>query len=141
MAKEPIDMSNVANFADYRSAAPQAANDATPSSVQAPQTLLRRTGQVSLMLLLGLARGLLATLRVLAFVILTTLRWPIRVALGLVTFFMLLGLPMFWFGFPEGSHERSLYCTVAILAGFGSALLRYFYDELLLKLTPRQTEA
>ena len=129
-------MSNVANFADYRAPGLTPANDASP--IDATPSRSAALGHGLAAVLRGLAYALVKALQVLSFVVLSTLRWPIRVLLGITIFVCLIGLPMVWFGYPEGSHERTLFSSVTAGGVIVCGLLRYFYDELLLRLDPRR---
>lgn len=129
-------MTNVANIADYRASEFAPANDAGPSDA-APSARTRAVRSVLGSAFRVLAIGLLKTARLLAFVILSTFRGLIRVLLSIMIFGMMLGLPMFWFGYPDGSHEQRLFSSIAIGVIIGGGLFRHFYDELLLALDPR----
>lgn len=136
MTQEPSEMSNVANIADFRPTGFVPANDATPVE-SAPTTRAATVGRGLTVVLRALAFALVKTVQVLAFAVLSTLRWPIRVLLGLTIFICLIGLPMVWFGFPEGSQDRTLFTSVTGGGVIGCGLLRHFYDELLIRLDPR----
>lgn len=131
-------MSNVANIADFRAPGFVPANDVAPATSE-PAASLRgadvRGGLVAL--LRGLSFAVLKTVQVLAFVVLSVLRWPIRVVLGIAGFFLLIGVPMAWFGFADGSHEQALFTSVTAGGAVACALVRFFYDELLVRLDPR----
>jgi hypothetical protein len=131
-------MSNIANIADYRAPGFAPANDFAPSADTSPATTRSQIGPAMRAGLFGVAFAAVKTIQVLAFITLRVLRGPLRIILALVTGAMLLGLPMFWFGYDEGTRERTLFLSVAIGSIFGCGLFGLFYDELLARLDPRQ---
>ena len=81
------------------------------------------------------ARGLLGAFRYGAFLLLYWLRGPLRGLLGLCATLSLIALPMVALGM-EASPSKTNMLLSLFAAGFGSFLLSWLYDSLLLRLSP-----
>lgn len=101
--------------------APQESNEPTPVAVGSP---VRTVG-----------RAVLGGLRYMAFLLLYWLRAPLKFLLGLAAVPALIALPMIAFGM-ESSPMKTTMLLWVFGAGFGSFVLSWFYDSLLLWLSP-----
>ncbi|MDR8763808.1 hypothetical protein [Burkholderia multivorans] len=98
---------------------------AAPSASAAPA---RQVG-------LQIRRGALGVVRYAVFLVLLSIRGPLRWVSSVVASVSLFGLPVVGL-FLSGTH-KPLLLGVLLALGLGSAVLLWFYDELLLWLSPR----
>ncbi|EIJ6113755.1 hypothetical protein LJJ21_004715 [Salmonella enterica] len=76
----------------------------------------------------------LATLIYVLFLVLWWLRGPVRFLLGLASGASLITLPIMWLGLDAPWKTNAMLAVAAV--GFGSAVFMWFYDALLLRLSP-----
>lgn len=120
-------MSNVIQFR-------RRGDDAATSPARRIDTArLRQSGAV---FLAGVARLLLSAARLFVFLPLLWLRRPLRIVLGLALFGLFLAMPMIFFGMSDEPRRMTL---LAYAGGgwFIGLLLLWFYDALLLRLSPQ----
>ncbi|MBU9348631.1 hypothetical protein KTE11_28445 [Burkholderia multivorans] len=117
-------MSNVIPISRARGGDRAASHDA-PSVSPAP------TGRVGSQI----RRGVLGVVRYAVFLVLLSIRGPLRWVCSVVASVSLFGLPVVGL-FLSGTH-KPLLLGVLLSLGLGSAALLWFYDELLLRLSPR----
>lgn len=77
----------------------------------------------------------LATVIYVLFLVLWWLRGPVRFIFGLASGASLITLPIMWLGVQDEPWKTSAMLIVAGV-GFGSTVLLWFYDALLLRLAP-----
>ncbi len=83
----------------------------------------------------NIGRGALGVIRYVAFLVLYWLRGPLKFMLGIIAVPSLIALPMIAFGM-ESSQSKTEMMLWLFGAGFGSFVLSWFYDSLLLRLSP-----
>lgn len=105
-----------------------AANDApAPAGGEPPADVRRSAGMRAV-------SGVLYGIRYALFLLLMWVRGPLRFLLGLVGVPALLALPLVAFGY-EGANKGELLLLCGG-AGFGSFVLAWFYDSIVLALSP-----
>ena len=106
------------------------ATPARPATGHAQRTALKAAALASL--------GILGVVRYLLFFLLTALRGPVRVLCGLFTFCSIIGLPVAFFGLPDGDPMRTTALTVFGVGLIAASAISWWYDSLLLRLSPGQ---
>lgn len=82
------------------------------------------------------AVGLAIALRYLLFFVLKALRGPVRVCCALFTFAAIVGLPLAFFGYDAGHPNRTMAFAVLGVGLIAAQAISWFYDSLLLRLSP-----
>jgi hypothetical protein len=128
---------NVVELAQFQRPHETEADQAPAAEAARPRPLLANAGHVARSVGLGLGFAAFGTLRVLAFLVLRVLRFPVCLCLTILSGAGVLGTLMIWAGFH--GPEKATFLTVTIVMALASAGLRYLYDWLLVSLAPSQT--
>lgn len=126
--------SNVIPFGKPVRRVAEAAERATQEASERRQAKRARLSAGAKRAAATIGTGTLATLIYVVFLVLWWLRGPVRFLLGLLSGASIITLPIMWLGLDAPWKTNAMLAVAAV--GFGSAVVMWFYDALLLRLSP-----